>query len=390
VSALRTLLAALPEPPAWRYDWDALWAIAPLAALLDPMAHTPQNPAWHGEGDVWTHTRWVCEALCSLEGFRALAADARRALALAALLHDAGKPAVTRLEGGEWVAPRHGPAGARLVRRLLWRDLGLCGAPEAAAFRESVCLLVRYHARPLHLLDADDPETTALRLASNGALAPGFTWESLCLLAEADALGRVAPDTRALVEAVALARAQAEEAGCLAGPYPFRSAAVRRALFTGGRVWKDQEIYDSTWGEVILMSGLPGTGKDTWLAEHCPDLPVVSLDAVRRRMGALPTGDQGPVAQAARELAREHLRARRPFAWNATGLSARQRGQQVELFEQYGAAVRIVYLETAWDENLRRNARRPDAVPEDVIDEMLGVLSPPEVFEARHVEWICV
>ena len=55
-----------------------------------------------------------------------------------------------------------------------------------------------------------------------------------------------------------------------------------------------------------------------------------------------------------------------------------------------GAAVRIVYLETAWDENLRRNARRPDAVPEDVIDEMLGVLSPPEVFEARHVEWICV
>ena len=249
---------------------------------------------------------------------------------------------------------------------------------------------MRYHARPLHLLDADDPETTALRLASNGALAPGFTWESLCLLAEADALGRVAPDTRALVEAVALARAQAEEAGCLAGPYPFRAAAGRRALFTGGRVWKDQEIYDSTWGEVILMSGLPGTGKDTWLAEYCPDLPVVSLDAVRRRMGALPTGDQGPVAQAARELAREHLRARRPFAWNATGLSARQRGQQVELFEQYGAAVRIVYLETAWDENLRRNARRPDAVPEDVIDEMLGVLSPPEVFEARHVEWICV
>jgi len=66
------------------------------------------------------------------------------------------------------------------------------------------------------------------------------------------------------------------------------------------------------------------------------------------------------------------------------------RAQQIELFEGYHARVRVVYLETAWEEELRRNAKRPQAVPEDVIDHMLGRLEPPERFEAQAVAWLCV
>ena len=33
-----------------------------------------------------------------------------------------------------------------------------------------------------------------------------------------------------------------------------------------------------------MMSGLPGSGKDAWLAAHHPDLPVVSLDDVAHAM----------------------------------------------------------------------------------------------------------
>ncbi|MBR3278244.1 MAG: AAA family ATPase [Lachnospiraceae bacterium] len=66
------------------------------------------------------------------------------------------------------------------------------------------------------------------------------------------------------------------------------------------------------------------------------------------------------------------------------------RAQQIELFERYHARVRLVYLEITWDENLRRNASRPDAVPEDVIDRMLARLEPPERFEAQAVKWISV
>ena len=49
-----------------------------------------------------------------------------------------------------------------------------------------------------------------------------------------------------------------------------------------------------------------------------------------------------------------------------------------------------MFLETAWEENLRRNAGRRDAVPEDVIDGMLARLEPPERWEAQAVEWLCV
>ena len=31
-----------------------------------------------------------------------------------------------------------------------------------------------------------------------------------------------------------------------------------------------------------MMSGLPGAGKDFWVAENLRDLPVISLDALRR------------------------------------------------------------------------------------------------------------
>ena len=47
-------------------------------------------------------------------------------------------------------------------------------------------------------------------------------------------------------------------------------------------------------------------------------------------------------------------------------------------------------LETGWEENLRRNAARADAVPERAVEAMLGKLVPPQRWEARGVDWVCV
>ena len=230
---------------------------------------------------------------------------------------------------------------------------------------------------------------TVLRLAANGELAPDFTLRGLCLLAQADRLGSVADDNQEFLDRIELARELIAGEGCMDRPYPFGSPRTQRALFKGGSVWRDQALYDDSWGEVILTCGLPGTGKDTWIRANCPGLPVVSLDDVRLELDVTPTQSQGQVVQAARERARALLRQRQRFVWNATSLTA-LRAQQVGLFEDYGARVRIVFLETVWDENLRRNASRRDAVPEDVIDGMLGRLEPPERWEAQTVEWFCV
>ena len=123
-------LAALVPAPSGGGGLDAALD-SPLGALLRPLGDTPQEPRWHGEGDV--HTRLVLEALEAAPEFWALDVERRAALWLAALLHDVGKAACTRLEGGAWTSPHHGQAGARLVRALLWREYGLAGEARARA-----------------------------------------------------------------------------------------------------------------------------------------------------------------------------------------------------------------------------------------------------------------
>ncbi len=386
---MKALLSALPSAPDYRYDWDALSRLPCLKTYFDGMAQTHQHLPWHGEDDVWTHTKMVCEALASLPDFRALPDGSRNALALAALLHDIGKISCTRLEEGILRSPRHGPVGAQLARRMLWTEFGLSGAAEKQRFREAVCLLIRYHTQPLHLFEKQDADTQALKLAANGELVPDFTWHTLCLLSEADALGRIAADKEEKVNDVQLTRETAREAGCYDQPFPFASSHTQRALFRGGRVWPGQELYDDTWGEVILLCGLPGTGKDTWIRENHPGLPTVCLDDLRVKLGVKPGSSDGHLIQAAKEQAREYLRARQPFIWNATCLTEKRK-EQVSLFESYGARVKIIFLETGWEENLRRNAGRKDAVPEHVIAGMLADLEPPQRYEAQSVEWVCV
>lgn len=389
MDALEELLSCLPEPPNFAWDWAGLRQTA-LAPLFDEMARTPQNPEWHGEGDVWAHTRLVCEALTGMPEFRTLSPNQRRILALAALLHDAGKPRRTKLEGGEIISPGHAAAGAQIARRALWQDFGLCGDVEHMKFRETVCLLIQYHGRPPYLWEKEDAALQLRRIAANGELAPEFTLRLLCLLAEADVCGRIATDCPERLDAVRLSLEFAKECGCRDAPYPFPTAHTLRRYLSGGGVWPEAAAYDDRWGEVILMCGLPGTGKTSWLREHHPELPVISLDAIRAEIGAKKPTDRGRVIQLAHARAKEHLRAHRPFAWDATSLTPELRARNVALFESYGAAVRIVYLETEWRENLRRNAERTVAVPEAVINDMLGKLVPPERGEARRVDWICV
>ena len=139
-----------------------------------------------------------------------------------------------------------------------------------------------------------------------------------------------------------------------------------------------------------MMSGLPGTGKDTWIARNLPDLPMVSLDEIRHELRYPPTKNQGIIANLGRGRAREYLRRRQPFVWNATDITRATRQQLVSLFESYGARVHIVWLETGWQTLLERNASRPDAVPRPAIEAMLGKLELPEACEAARVDWLCV
>lgn len=365
-----------------------------LSHILEPwqsaLERTPQNPQWHAEGNVLRHTQMVCQALENLEAYQQGDRDTQRILFLAAALHDLGKIAVTRQEAGQWTSPGHSRKGAEMARQFLWREAGLCGTPEQQRLREAVCLLIRSHSVPAYAVSHPDGLRLLRKIAASGRQIPGFCLDWLCTLAQADARGRICPDGPALEERVLLCRELAKDAGCLYGPYPFPSCHTGHVYLSGREIPPEYECYNDTWGEVILLSGLPGTGKDTWIQQHCPQLPMVSLDAIRKEHGISPRDHQGKVLELARAQARNLLRQKQPFVWNATNLTPQMRQKQVQLFEHYGAAVRIVYLETSWPEQLRRNANREAAVPQPVLSHMLETLSPPEGWEADHVIWQCL
>lgn len=357
--------------------------------LMAQMEQTPQDPVWHGEGDVLTHTKLVCGAMKALPAWQNADATTQKALFLAAALHDIGKIRTTFQEDGRWVSPGHARTGAGMARQILWQDFDLCGTPEKQRLREAVCNLIRYHGLPPHAIDEPDGLLRLRKAAANGELSPMFTIDHLCILSKADIRGRICPDQEELLDKVWLCRELAAEGSVLGAPYPFPSGHTGYSYLSGKNAAPDYPLYDDTWGEVVLLSGLPGTGKDTWIRENL-DLPMISLDELRRELGVSPTGDQGRVAEAATGRAKELLRAKQPFVWNATNITPQTRGRLVNLFTAYGASVKIVYLETGWAELLRRNAGRRDSVPESAVCSMLEKLSPPERWEAHQVQWLCV
>ena len=83
--------------PGW---WDrVVHAIPELSSL----GGTPQPKRYHAEGDVAQHTRLAVESCPS---------DCDNDLLWAVLLHDAGKPSVTKEKGGKITAHGHHKAGA--------------------------------------------------------------------------------------------------------------------------------------------------------------------------------------------------------------------------------------------------------------------------------------
>ncbi len=366
---MRAFTELCPAPPHWGLDWAAVREAFPWIGDLAGVPHEAAH-------DVETHTRLTCEALAALPRWRARPPAERVRIFAAALLHDIAMPHRAHEENGRITARGHSYHGDLRARGILWE----LRAP--IAWREHVAALVRHHQVPLRGLDPHDLQSVAFRvslLASNA---------DLVLLAEADLRGRDRGETAELLDNTALYEEYCAEQSCLRAPREFPSDHARFQYFrTPGRD-PDYDAYDDTRLTFTVLSGLPGAGKDTWIAcnRHCT--PVVSLDRLRTELGVSPTGDQRPVASAAFAEAREHLRAGRHFVWNATNTSRELRSRCIGLAADYRARVEIVSLEAAPGVLRARNRARAAAVPDAVITRLAARWQTPDLTEAHTVTWI--
>lgn len=140
---------------------------------------------------------------------------------------------------------------------------------------------------------------------------------------------------------------------------------------------------------IHVLSGLPGAGKDYFIQKNYGELPVVSLDNLRRSQGISPTDKKGNgrVVQQVKELAKRYLRERQSFVWNATNITSNMRTQLIDLMVTYRATVRLVYLEVPYKKLLHQNQNRTHPVPIKVLEKMIGKLEVPQRWEATEVEW---
>lgn len=365
-----------PTPPFWSIAWDKL--ITDFDWLRN-LEGCPQNPLYHAEGDVLTHTKMVCEALVALPEWRQLQGGDRSILFAAALLHDVAKPAATQAdENGEISSRGHVRQGARMARQIIWE----LEEPAPFNYRETVVGLVQFGSLPIWFLEKPNPQRAVIRASQV------IRCDRVALLAEADVRGRECSDRQQLLDRIQLFREFCEENNCLNAPRKFPSAHSRFLYFRKEDGYPDREAFDDTRCEVVMMSGLPASGKDYWIAENLPDWPVISLDALRKELKVSPTEDQGIVVYQAKERAKEYLRSRTSFIWNATNITRSLRQQLIDLFADYNARIRIVYLEAPFEELLRRNRERSAPVPEAVIEKLAGKLDVPDITEAHEVQWI--
>jgi putative nucleotidyltransferase with HDIG domain len=341
------------------------------------MAACQQDAQWHAEGDVWTHTRMVCAELERLEDWPSLDRTTQLKLLFTGLFHDAGKPATTAIdpETGRTRSPKHALVGTEIARRAL-RELE-CDL----ALREEIVALVRFHGRPPFLLEKENPEHEVISLSwlVNNRL--------LYLFALSDTRGREANEMRRPEENLHLWKLVAEERNCFHAPYAFANDHARFLFYReqlSSLHYTPREDFRCT---ATLMSGLPGAGKDTWLAQYRPGLPVVALDAVRDELEIDVTDNQGEVIQAARELCRQHLRAGRDFAFNATNTMRQTRKKWIDLFVDYNARIEIVYVEPPVQTILQQNRKRQEPVPEKVILRLLDKLEPPGINEVHALRF---
>ncbi|WP_247651806.1 ATP-binding protein [Chitinophaga eiseniae] len=371
----------MKEVTMWQLSEHKDWTrLEQEFAWVRVMQEVPQHARHHAEGNVAVHTQMVLTALAALPGFQALPLATQEIMWAAALLHDVEKYSTTVVEpDGSITSAGHARKGEARTRQILYREV-----PTPFTIREQIAKLVRYHGLPLWVFEKPDPQKAVISASLEVDTA------LLALLARADALGRYCTDQEALLYKVDCFEELCRENDCWGQPRAFATNQAKMHYLHKAGSSPDYVPFEQPQTSVMMMSGLPGAGKDTYVRQHFPQLPVISLDDIRQEMKIKPTdkSGNGTVIQAAKEKARVYLRNKQPFVWNATNITRQMREQLMGLFSIYQAEVTIVYVEVPAARLLQQNKQREAVVPLAAMERLISKLEVPSITEAHNVRII--
>ena len=174
------LLLKSPRPSVGLQIGLSTGAFKILHLELAALVGVPQDPEWHPEGDVWTHTTMTVDAAADIVRREGLKEDDALVIMLGALCHDFGKASTTAFVEGRWRSRGHEEAGVTptclfLARMEFGKEIEARVAP-----------LVADHLFPAHTA-GEAGEVAIRRLARR--LHPA-TVRELVWVSEADHRGR--------------------------------------------------------------------------------------------------------------------------------------------------------------------------------------------------------
>ena len=377
-----------------------------------------QNPKWHSEGDAFKHTKLVCkhavEHVCSMARYKdpehgmynisknfdefetcylePSVYDDALIFLTAALFHDIGK-GVTTAKGkdGNWHSYNHEFEGEKITRQMLWN--------LNTKFREDVCALVKYHMIPLNLFDRKNYLEEIVRLSYD---IP--SWELLIELKKCDLEGSMQKDEilkerdRKILNEVASIAIEIDR---------YQSRSTYKTSVFADRIRGSQYFLDKTYKkplELIVLIGLPGAGKDTFINEQlltddkdmptyinainmsrinkpCPSIltvyksnaAVICRDDTRVKLGFCKENEkivgtskqENAVNEDIKNQLYEAAREGKTIIINNTNLKKEYRAEFARLLSNYNVHITYIYIEAT---DIAKNVeRREGQISENVL-----------------------
>src|SRR5579875_399829 len=211
------LKSLIPNNPGIKYE--IFFDIFPELRLL---ADTPQDAYYHAEGDVWTHTKMVCDELIKLPAYQSASDDEKFIMFYSCLLHDIAKPACTKHEDdGKITSKGHSKRGATDTRIALWRK------EVPFELREAIVNIIGSHQVPFFAFDQKPKAGSQYPVRTPEFLAHELSWQLplhlLISVAKADMLGRHFVEKQKCMDDIELFEQLALEESCLYGKKEFGS-----------------------------------------------------------------------------------------------------------------------------------------------------------------------